>query len=247
MLGHRPAVARVSIELTTSALWARRSEPTELSRHGWPPRNRTARYLRIRQAPSTTGSWPADGGGPDPQRSRALPGSSRSRPPGRFAIRERRAEVLSPTASRRPPVSKRSLPPVRFTLHGGRRWTRSTGPSPPPAFQTGTTTWWFHLPRRRAGDSYATVLPAHPLATEPGTLAGSPSMSAGRERRTARYLPTCAVVLSPASLRAPPEIRTRNLFLLREAPLPSWAQGHLRVTDRIRTGAETLARSRANR
>ena len=50
------------------------------------------------------GSWPADGGGPDPQRSRALPGSSRSRPPGRFAIRERRAEVLSPTASRRPPV-----------------------------------------------------------------------------------------------------------------------------------------------
>src|SRR5579872_361112 len=29
--------------------------PTELSRHGWPPRNRTARYLRIRQAPST--SW----------------------------------------------------------------------------------------------------------------------------------------------------------------------------------------------
>ena len=50
-----PAVARVSIELTTSALWARRSEPTELSRRGWPPPNRTARYLRIRQAPST--SW----------------------------------------------------------------------------------------------------------------------------------------------------------------------------------------------
>lgn len=49
----------------------------------------------------------------------------------------------------------------------------------PHAFQTGTTTWWFHLPRRRAGDSNATVLPAHPLATEPGTLAGSPSMSGG--------------------------------------------------------------------
>ena len=27
------------------------------------------------------GSWPADGGGPDPQRPPALPGSSRSRPP----------------------------------------------------------------------------------------------------------------------------------------------------------------------
>jgi hypothetical protein len=27
----------------------------ELSRHSWPPRDRTAQYLRIRQAPST--SW----------------------------------------------------------------------------------------------------------------------------------------------------------------------------------------------
>jgi hypothetical protein len=170
------------------------------------------------------GSWPADGGGPDPQRSRALPGSSRSRSPGRFAIRERRAEVLSPTASRRPPFSKRSLPPGRFTLHGGRRWTRSTGPSPPPAFQTGTTTWWFHLPRRRAGDSNATVLPAHPLATEPGTLAGSPSMSGGLGQAHRAVRTDLRGRAFPASLRAPPEIRTRNLFLLREAPLPSWAR-----------------------
>jgi hypothetical protein len=170
------------------------------------------------------GSWPADGGGPDPQRSRALPGSSRSRSPGRFAIRERRAEVLSPTASRRPPFSKRSLPPGRFTLHGGRRWTRSTGPSPPPAFQTGTTTWWFHLPRRRAGDSNATVLPAHPLATEPGTLAGSSSMSGGLGQAHRAVRTDLRGRAFPASLRAPPEIRTRNLFLLREAPLPSWAR-----------------------
>jgi hypothetical protein len=36
----------------------------ELSRHCWPPRNRTAQYLRIRQAPSTAGhilrGWEAE-------------------------------------------------------------------------------------------------------------------------------------------------------------------------------------------
>jgi hypothetical protein len=171
------------------------------------------------------GSWPADGGGPDPSARAPLPRSSRSRPPGRFAIRERRAEVLIPTASRRPPVFETE--PAARQVHSPWRKTVDTihRAFTPTAFQTGTTTWWFHLPRRRAGDSNATVLPAHPLATEPGTLAGSPSMSgAGRDRRTARYVPTCTVVLSPASLRAPPEIRTRNLFLLREAPLPSWAR-----------------------
>ncbi len=168
------------------------------------------------------GSWPADGGGPDPQRSRALPGSSRSRPPGRFAIRERRAEVLSPTASRRPPVFETE--PAARQVHSP--WRKAVDTihrafRPPPAFQTGTTTWWFHLPRRRAGDSNATVLPAHPLATEPGTLAGSPSMSG----RPGHSHPPPRSCFSPASLRAPPEIRTRNLFLLGEAPLPSWARG----------------------
>jgi hypothetical protein len=111
------------------------------------------------------------------RRSRAVPGSSRSRPPGRFAIRERRAEVLNPTASRRPPVFETE--PAARQVHSPWRKTVDTihRAFTPPAFQTGTTTWWFHLPRRRAGDSNATVLPAHPLATEPGTLAGSPSMS----------------------------------------------------------------------
>jgi hypothetical protein len=36
------------LPIMSRALW-----PTELSRHGWPPRSRTARYLLIRQAPST--------------------------------------------------------------------------------------------------------------------------------------------------------------------------------------------------
>ena len=170
------------------------------------------------------GSWPADGGGPDPQRSRALPGSSRSRPPGRFAIRERRAEVLSPTASRRPPVFETE--PAAWQVHSPWRKTVDTihRAFTPPAFQPGTTTWWFHLPRRRAGDSNATVLPAHPLATEPGTLAGSPSMSGGPGQAHRAVRTGLRGRPSPASLRAPPEIRTRNLFLLREAPLPSWAR-----------------------
>ena len=125
------------------------------------------------------GSWPADGGGPDPQRSRALPGSSRSRPPGRFAIRERRAEVLSPTASRRPPVFETE--PAAWQVHSPWRKTVDTihRAFTPTRFPAGDHRLVVSSPRRRAGDSNATVLPAHPLATEPGTLAGSPSMSGG--------------------------------------------------------------------
>jgi hypothetical protein len=110
---------------------------------------------------------PADGGGPDPQRSRAQPGSSRRLPPGSFTIHVRRAENSNPSALApgrfrggaralagslskaedgdpdpqrvsAQPVSGRCRVPARFILHGGRRTTRK------PQF------------------------PAHPLATEPG-------------------------------------------------------------------------------
>jgi hypothetical protein len=54
---------------------------------------------------------------------------------------------------------------------------------------------------RKTADSNGTVSPAHPLATEPGT--------------PVRF-----------TFRAPPEIRTRNLFLLREATLPVGLEGH---------------------
>ena len=124
MVGHRPAVARVSIELTTSALWARRSEPTELSRHGWPPRNRTARYLRIRQAPST--SWVVASRW---RRSRppalVRPSGFKPEPATRpVRHRERRAEVLSPTASRRPPVFETE--PAAWQVHSPWRKTVDT-------------------------------------------------------------------------------------------------------------------------
>jgi hypothetical protein len=62
------------------ALW-----PTELSRHGWPPRSRTARYLLIRQAPST--GWVAASGCGRSRtcKAEARPGSGRVPSPGRIA------------------------------------------------------------------------------------------------------------------------------------------------------------------
>jgi hypothetical protein len=46
----------------------------------------------------------------------------------------------------------------------------------PPGFQPRPAARLVHPPRK-ASDSNAKVSPAHPLATEPGALAGSPSMS----------------------------------------------------------------------
>ena len=220
------------------ALW-----PTELSRHGWPPRDRTAQYLRIRQAPSTSwvvasGRWRCRSPRCDPARAfkaRCRAGGAPSR------SRERRSRPPPPRDGQ--PFSKRSPPPGGFTLHGGRRRTRIPEPfdshppsrqGPPPGdFISGGPdgnrtrlvcrgSFPFGPVPRRAENSNPTVSPAHSLAARPG--------NPGR-----------------FTLRAPPEIRTRNLFLLREAPLPSWARRALRVTDRIRTGPATSARSRANR
>lgn len=145
LVGHRPAVARVSIELTTSALWARRSEPTELSRHGWPPRNRTARYLRIRQAPST--SWVVASRW---RRSRppalARPSGFKPEPATRFPAGDHHLVVSSPSEES-----------GRLERHGATRASVSNGARHPGRFT---------LHERRA-----------------------------RDRRTARYVPTCAVVL----------------------------------------------------
>src|SRR6185437_6823454 len=170
------------------------------------------------------GSWPADGGGPDPQRSRALPGSSRSRPPGRFAIRERRAEVLSPTASRRPPVFETE--PAAWQVHSPWRKTVDTihRAFTPTRFPAGDHHLVVSSPSEESGRLERHGVTAHPLATEPGTLAGSPSMSGGPGQAHRAVRTGLRGRASPASLRAPPEFRTRNLFLLREAPLPSWAR-----------------------
>jgi hypothetical protein len=82
------------LPIMSRALW-----PTELSRHSWPPRDRTAQYLRIRQAPST--SWVVASG----------EGESRTR--------KAEAQLLSGQIPS----------PIGLPLHGGRRRTRISGPS----------------------------------------------------------------------------------------------------------------------
>jgi hypothetical protein len=175
-----------------------------------------------------------DGGGPGPQRSRALPGSSRRLPPDSFTIPMRRAEGTIPSANADPP-SKRSPPPAESLStfgsparceragDGGSQRTRIPALARPRAFQAVTAPWRLWLPRRKASDSNATVSPAHPLATEPGPW--------------------------PVHL---PRVREERLELSRPkshgskpcvAAITPPAQ---RVTDRIRTGPPTLAKSSAN-
>jgi hypothetical protein len=142
------------------------------------------------------GSWPADGGGPDPQRSRALPGSSRSRPPGRFAIRERRAEVLSPTASRRPPVFETE--PAARQVHSPWRKTVDTihRTFTPTRFPDGDHHLVVSSPSEESGRLErhgATRASVSNGARHPGRFTLHERRA--RDRRTARYVPTCAVVL----------------------------------------------------
>jgi hypothetical protein len=97
------------------ALW-----PTELSRHSWPPRDRTAQYLRIRQAPST--SWVvASGEGESRTRKAEAQLLSGQIPspiglPLHFISHERRAENSNPTP-KCALVSGEARHPGRFALH----------------------------------------------------------------------------------------------------------------------------------
>jgi hypothetical protein len=93
-----------------------------------------------------------------------------------------------------------------------------THPEGPPGFRPGPAAWLVRLPRR-AGDSNTTALAAQSLAATPGPLSGSLSVS------------------------TVPGIRTPTARCLGPAPLPI-GLGR-RVTDRIRTGAASLASSRA--
>lgn len=98
------------------ALW-----PTELSRHGWPPRDRTALYLRIRQAPST--SWVAASRW---WRNRASDASQRPIPLQTGACRQagspskgRERSIRSPPPRDGHPLSGRRLQP--WQVHSPRR------------------------------------------------------------------------------------------------------------------------------
>jgi hypothetical protein len=59
------------------------------------------------------------------------------RPVDQLGRGQQMAEVPSPTASRRPALFGTEPAPGRFTPRGGRRWTRSTGPSDPHPLSDG--------------------------------------------------------------------------------------------------------------
>ena len=105
------------------------------------------------------GSRPADGRGVEPQRSRARPGSSRSRPPGRFTIHEQRAKVPTPTALRQPAAFE--AVPGTCPVHSPRRKTEILIPMPfraPPRFRRGPGTCPVHLPC----EEHEGLGPSHP-------------------------------------------------------------------------------------
>src|SRR5579863_3103922 len=127
--------------------------PTELSRHSWPPRNRTARYLRIRQAPST--SWVVASG----------EGESRTR--------KAEAQLLSGQIPS----------PIGLPLHAdGGRIERPRVVMTRPPFPTGHIPPGQPSMLRKAGDLNAAGLTAHRLAGEPGTPVRFTFRSAPRTR-----------------------------------------------------------------
>ena len=102
---------------------------------------------------------------------RAHPASNGRRPPGRFTIQKsRERSSRSPGHLSVPPFAFGATP-ARLSGSLSTRKTENSNPRPfrtPTGFQPAPVASQVHLPRR-AEKSNPTVLPAHPLATEPGT------------------------------------------------------------------------------
>lgn len=152
-------------------------------RPGWRPGSWTLRYGFIRAASSPAESPPAEGGSVD------LPGMTPhglSRPVAASAAHlpwistEERGGIEPQRFDTPSRFRGGACNPGRFTLREttalppgvNRREMAEDGeieshPAGPPGFQSGPATWLVHPPRK-AADSNGTVLPAHPLATEPG-------------------------------------------------------------------------------
>ena len=188
----------------------------------WPPRSRTERFRLIRAAPST--GWVVastssidlaeESGGLEPQRF--------IRPSAFGAAPASLAGSLSAGAGR------------------GRR-TRIPALSRPPGFRPGPAAWLVHPPRKVA-DSNGTVLPAHPLATEPGPCpvhlpyAGRESNPHVRRHTLLgrARLPFTPPALGPADCAGVGEdlgvlggSRTRNRRLLKPTSLPELEYEHV--------------------
>ena len=110
---------------------------------------------------------------------RAHPASNGRRPPGRFTIQKsRERSSRSPGHLSVPPFAFGATP-ARLSGSLSTRKTENSNPRPfrtPTGFQPAPVARQVHLPRR-AEKSNPTVLPAHPLAAEPGYLAGSLSVA----------------------------------------------------------------------
>lgn len=164
------------------------------------------------------------------------PGSSRRLRPGSFIFHGGSRRTRIPALADPPDFESE---PVRLpgsaSMRGGQR-TRIPATSHRPArFQRAAGPCRLYPPWRRAEHSKPTPGSAHSLAARPGSLAGSLSRAAATPTRARRVrMPSEGSSDGMAAHgrrsgpgitpRAPPRIRTANLFLLREAPLPSWAR-----------------------
>lgn len=155
------------------ALW-----PTELSRHGWPPRDRTAQIPAYQ-----TGPVDQLGRGQQMVEESSLrrlaashPASNGRLPPGRFTIQGQRAEHSKPTASRRPAAFGAAPATLAGSLSAaeGTRIERVRA-NPATRFQRGTLP--LGQPSIRGERAIRTPhRSAHSLAARPGALARSLSV-----------------------------------------------------------------------
>ena len=143
--GYRPAVARVSIELTTSPLWAERSGRLSylamVGHRGIEPRDTCVSGRPLRPA----GSWPADAAGVEPARPRLARVQAGFRHQIGLRTHERRgresnSQGRSSTAFGADPVANRVASPWRRTEYS--KPTRKE----PRAFQAVTAPWRLHPP-----------------------------------------------------------------------------------------------------
>jgi hypothetical protein len=204
------------------ALW-----PTELSRHGWPPRDRTARYLRIRQAPSTSWVVASGCGRSRTCKAEARPGSSRVPSPDRIAhprAERARVELARPKlncfrgSSRRRSgclsMAEDGVLETHSRFPGGDRTLAASSSVDRTGVEPAYARWGSAPARpvsRRAENSNPTALPAHSLAARPGPW--------------------------PVHSPYPSRDSDPDVILLRDAALPVGLEGRaLRAADRHRTG-----------
>lgn len=100
-----------------------------------------------------------------------------------------------------------------------------THPAGPPGFRPGPAAWLGHLPRK-AGDLNATANGASLSGRARPPDRFTFRVASGRGQANHPVRADRIGRDPPATGRAPPEIRTRNVVLLRNAALPVGLEGH---------------------